>query len=120
MLKKLINKLIKIFLFFLDSIEPRKPGNSVRMYGPASRLPSLTQPVPKNWETVEGEFVMVQASYQTHIGSDCFIVPNAKLSDGIIWLMFVKKGASRSQMLQVYMIIIIIFIYFRNNSRINF
>lgn len=85
-----------------ENIEPRKPGSPVRMYGPPSRLPSLTQPVPSNWECVEGEFVMVQASYQTHIGSDCFMVPSAKLSDGIIWLMFVKGGATRSQMLQVF------------------
>ncbi|KAK6632644.1 hypothetical protein RUM43_013412 [Polyplax serrata] len=84
-----------------DNIEPRKSGSSIRMYGPGSMLPSLTQPVPSTWECIEGEFVMVQASYQTHIGSDCFMVPGAKLSDGIIWLMFVRGGVSRSQMLQI-------------------
>lgn len=91
-----------IILMFLDGIEPRKPGSQIRMYGPASRLPSLTQPVPGNWETIEGDFIMVHASYQTHIGSDCYMVPDAKLNDGIIWLMYIRAGASRAQLLQVF------------------
>lgn len=82
------------------------------MYGPASNLPSLIQPVPKDWECIDGEFVMVQASYQTHIENECFIVPSAKLSDGVIWLMLVRGGTSRSQMLQVCSVKIQIFTYF--------
>lgn len=85
----------------VPDIEPRNPNIQIRMHGPPSRLPSITQPVPKTWETVEGDFILVQASYQTHIGSDCLIAPDAKINDGIIWLMYVKAGVSRAQLLQI-------------------
>ncbi|XP_071450966.1 sphingosine kinase 2-like [Hetaerina americana] len=71
-----------------------------RMYGPASRLPSLTQPVPSDWKVIEGDFVMVHASYQSHIGSDALFAPNCKLADGIIWLLVVRAGITRAQLLQ--------------------
>ncbi|XP_059471901.1 sphingosine kinase 2-like isoform X2 [Neocloeon triangulifer] len=70
------------------------------MYGPASKLPSLTQPVPSNWTVIEGEFVMVHASYQSHIGADGYIAPDARPDDGVIWLVVIRAGASRSQLLQ--------------------
>lgn len=74
---------------------PDKP----RMYGPASQLPCLTAPVPNTWKCIEGRFVMVHASYQTHLGEDCLFVPDAKLNDGIIWLLVVKGGTTRTQLL---------------------
>lgn len=80
------------------------------MYGPASKLPSLTQPVPGNWETIEGDFVMVHACYQTHMGTDCYMVPDARINDGIIWLMVIRAGATRAQLLQVGLSTL--FIYF--------
>jgi len=48
-----------------------------------------------------GDFVLVHASYQSHLGSDCLFAPNAKLADGIIWLLVVRAGISRGQLLQV-------------------
>lgn len=71
-----------------------------RMFGPASQLPCLTAPLPPNWTQTTGRFVMVHASYQTHLGEECFFAPNAKLNDGTIWLLIVKAGASRSQVLR--------------------
>ncbi|CAG9761614.1 unnamed protein product [Ceutorhynchus assimilis] len=71
-----------------------------RMYGPAPQLPSVTAPLPENWKCIEGRFVMVHASYQTHLGEDCLFAPEARLNDGRIWLLIVKHGASRSQLLQ--------------------
>ncbi|XP_076263999.1 sphingosine kinase 1-like isoform X2 [Rhynchophorus ferrugineus] len=71
-----------------------------RMYGPASQLPSLTSPMPDNWECMDGKFVMVHASYQTHLGEDCLFAPQASLNDGRIWLLIVRYGASRAQLLQ--------------------
>ncbi|KAL1516968.1 hypothetical protein ABEB36_000794 [Hypothenemus hampei] len=71
-----------------------------RMFGPASQLPSLTAPLPVEWKCIEGRFVMVHASYQTHLGEDCLFAPEAQLNDGRIWLLVVKHGASRSQLLQ--------------------
>jgi len=45
--------------------------------------------------------VLVHASYQSHLGSDCLFAPNSKLADGIIWLLVVRAGISRGQLLQV-------------------
>lgn len=75
-------------------------GGPRHMYGPPSQLPSLTQPVPANWKCIDGEFVLVHASYQTHLGTDCYFAPNSKLNDGIIWLMVIRAGITRAQLLQ--------------------
>jgi hypothetical protein len=37
-----------------EDIQPRRPNSSVRMYGPPSQLPALTQPVPDHWSSTEG------------------------------------------------------------------
>lgn len=37
-----------------DDIQPRRPNSNVRMYGPPSQLPALTQPVPDHWSSIEG------------------------------------------------------------------
>lgn len=44
---------------------------------------------------------MVHAAYQSHLGQDYFFAPRAKLADGIIWLMIVKAGITRANLLQV-------------------
>ncbi|KAK4877073.1 hypothetical protein RN001_009579 [Aquatica leii] len=71
-----------------------------RMYGPASQLPCLTAPLPPNWKCLTGRFILVHASYQTHIGSDLFISPQGKLNDGLMWLLIIHASASRTQVLQ--------------------
>lgn len=71
-----------------------------QMYGPAPSIPALTTPVPDNWTVEKGEFVMVHASYQTHIGSDCFFAPAAQLNDGVIWLCIIRGGATRQDLLK--------------------
>lgn len=45
--------------------------------------------------------MLVHASYQSHLGDDCLFAPNSKLADGIIWLLVVRAGISRGQLLQV-------------------
>jgi len=44
---------------------------------------------------------MVHANYQSHIGTDGYIAPDARPDDGVIWLLVIRAGASRSQLLQV-------------------
>ncbi|XP_015428810.1 PREDICTED: sphingosine kinase 2-like [Dufourea novaeangliae] len=77
-------------------------GNNINqaMYGPSSRLPALTSELPSSWTQVQGEFVMVHAAYQSHLGQDYFFAPRAKLADGIIWLIIVKAGITRATLLQ--------------------
>ncbi|CAH0546239.1 unnamed protein product [Brassicogethes aeneus] len=70
-----------------------------RMFGPASQLPCLTAPLPASWKCISGGFIMVHASYQSHLGEDCLFAPEATLNDGRIWLLIVRGGATRSQLL---------------------
>lgn len=70
----------------------------VQMYGPAPSVPALTAPVPSYWTSETGEFIMVHAAYQTHIGSDCMFAPSSQLNDGIIWLLVIRAGASRQEL----------------------
>ena len=44
---------------------------------------------------------MVHASYQSHLAGDVFFAPGCKPNDGIIWLLVVKAGISRVNLLQV-------------------
>lgn len=37
-----------------EDIQPRRSNRNVRMYGPPSQLPALTQPVPDHWSSIEG------------------------------------------------------------------
>uniref|UniRef100_A0A182JTG2 HECT domain-containing protein n=1 Tax=Anopheles christyi TaxID=43041 RepID=A0A182JTG2_9DIPT len=71
----------------------------VQMYGPPSRLPALTAAVPDSWQSIAGEFVMVHAAYQTHLSTECYFAPQSQLNDGIIWLLIIRAGVSRSQLL---------------------
>lgn len=74
------------------------PSN-VQMFGPPSSIPALTTPVPDTWVTLKGDFVLVHAAYQSHLGSDCYFATESKLNDGIIWLVIIHAGVSRSQLL---------------------
>lgn len=69
---------------------------------PTPLLPlGLDEPVPENWVTIEGEFVVVCAAYQTHLGSDVIVAPSAHLTDGCIHLMLVREGVSRNALLNL-------------------
>ncbi|XP_077267256.1 sphingosine kinase 2 [Temnothorax americanus] len=85
-----------------DSTEigPENICNNQVMYGPSSTLPALTTQLSNCWTTVQGEFIMVHAAYQTHLGQDYFFAPRATLEDGIIWLLIAKAGITRASLVQ--------------------
>jgi sphingosine kinase len=62
-------------------------------------LPPLEEPVPADWVTIEEDFVTVCAAYQTHLGSDLIMAPDARFSDGIIHLCFVKAGIQKGELI---------------------
>lgn len=68
-----------------------------QIYGPASKLPALTAPVPSDWTIETGEFIMVHAAYQSYIASDCNFAPLSQLNDGIIWMLVIRAGATRQE-----------------------
>ncbi|XP_013889832.1 sphingosine kinase 2 [Austrofundulus limnaeus] len=66
-------------------------------------LPPLDQPIPtRDWVTVEGDFVLVLALYQTHLGADLHAAPQAMFDDGLIHLTFVRAGISRATLLRLF------------------
>ncbi|XP_028677963.2 sphingosine kinase 2 [Erpetoichthys calabaricus] len=78
--------------------------NNFTIFGPSDYLlPPLDQPLPKNWVTHEGEFVLVLAMYQSHLGADLFAAPQAHFNDGTIHLSFVRAGISRGAMLRLFL-----------------
>lgn len=66
-------------------------------------LQPLDRPVPKNWVTLEGDFVLVLALYQSHLGADLFAAPQARFDDGTIHLSFVRAGISRGVLLRLFL-----------------
>ncbi|XP_034030555.1 sphingosine kinase 2 [Thalassophryne amazonica] len=66
-------------------------------------LPSLDQPLPtRDWVTIEGDFVLVLALYQSHLGADLHAAPQARFDDGLIHLTFVRAGISRATLLRLF------------------
>ncbi|KAJ7314017.1 hypothetical protein JRQ81_005895 [Phrynocephalus forsythii] len=75
-----------------------------RMRGPPDNfLVPLDQPVPKSWVTVEDDFVLVLAIYQTHLGADLYTAPFAHFNDGLIHLAYVKAGISRAALVRLFL-----------------
>ncbi|XP_067936065.1 sphingosine kinase 1-like [Watersipora subatra] len=62
-------------------------------------MPSLGEPVPGDWVTIDDNFVTVIAAYQTHLGPDQMVTPFASLSDGLIHLLFIRPPVTRMVML---------------------
>lgn len=69
---------------------------------PSGTIPSLQLPVDatQGWISEdEGDYVMVHAAYTTHLASDCFFAPDSKLNDGLIYLVIIRAGVGRSQLM---------------------
>ncbi|KAL7874628.1 hypothetical protein SRHO_G00055980 [Serrasalmus rhombeus] len=67
-------------------------------------LPPLDQPLPtRDWVTIEGDFVLVLAIYQSHLGADLLAAPHARFDDGLIHLTFVRAGISRATLLRLFL-----------------
>ncbi|XP_049649083.1 sphingosine kinase 2 [Accipiter gentilis] len=84
---------------------PRKdaspPSPSSPPGGPVDDLlVPLGQPVPPSWVTLEGDFVLVLAIYQSHLGAELVAAPRARPDDGLIHLCYVRAGVSRGALLR--------------------
>ncbi|KAH8256528.1 hypothetical protein KR038_000729, partial [Drosophila bunnanda] len=68
---------------------------------PSGTLPGLNMPLEAKdgWICEDGDFVMVHAAYTTHLSSDVFFAPASRLSDGLIYLVIIRSGVSRHQLL---------------------
>ncbi|KAE8593498.1 hypothetical protein XENTR_v10019162 [Xenopus tropicalis] len=91
---------------YQDSVYSKdlKPQRHHQVNGPKDDLlPSLGQPLPKNWIIVEDNFVLVLAIYQSHLGADLFTAPFSTFDDGLIHLFFVKAGISRAALVRLFL-----------------
>lgn len=95
--------------FNFDIAEPagpfkNRPSFSLPLNLPRDDLlPPLDQPLPtRDWITIEGDFVLVLALYQTHLGADLYAAPQARFDDGLIHLTFVRAGISRATLLRLF------------------
>ncbi|XP_022236829.1 sphingosine kinase 2-like [Limulus polyphemus] len=60
-----------------------------------SFLPKWDQPVPDDWETIEGEFYMIGCSYVSRVSTYTSLAPNAKFDDDTIWLTLLQGHVPR-------------------------
>ncbi|KAK5922203.1 hypothetical protein CgunFtcFv8_019489 [Champsocephalus gunnari] len=95
--------------FNFDIAEPAGPQKnrplfSLPLNAPRDELlPPLDQPLPtRDWVTIEADFVLVLALYQSHLGADLHAAPQAKFDDGLIHLTFVRAGISRATLLRLF------------------
>ncbi|KAJ4931331.1 hypothetical protein JOQ06_025628 [Pogonophryne albipinna] len=95
--------------FNFDITEPAGPQKnrplfSLPLNAPRDELlPPLDQPLPtRDWVTIEGDFVLVLALYQSHLGADLHAAPQARFDDGLIHLTFVRAGISRATLLRLF------------------
>ncbi|TMS10443.1 Sphingosine kinase 2 [Larimichthys crocea] len=88
--------------FNFDIAEPAGPQKNRPFLLPLNLpkddlLPPLDQPLPtRDWVSIEGDFVLVLALYQTHLGADLHAAPQARFDDGLIHLTFVRAGDLQS------------------------
>ncbi|KAE8288873.1 Sphingosine kinase 2 [Larimichthys crocea] len=94
--------------FNFDIAEPAGPQKNRPFLLPLNLpkddlLPPLDQPLPtRDWVSIEGDFVLVLALYQTHLGADLHAAPQARFDDGLIHLTFVRAGISRATLLRLF------------------
>ncbi len=64
-------------------------------------MPPLSEPVPSNWVTLEDDFVVFVATYQSHLSHDVCVNSEACLDDGVITLGMVRNqpGSLRKKLL---------------------
>lgn len=86
---------------FSSTSNKNKSKESVKLYGPASTIPPLNEPVPEDWVTVDAQFINIILSSLSHIGSDMHNSPGACIDDGVINLQYIKQGPKTGKMLKL-------------------
>ena len=76
------------------SSSPERSRNKI----PTPLLPPLSEPVPSDWVTIEDDFVLFLASYQSHLGNDYCAHPESTFNDGAIYLAFVRNAPTGVRM----------------------
>lgn len=87
-----------------DSMVDRVPGPKTPepTLAPPEGFPALTDPVPDTWTVEEGRFIICYSSLLSHLGTNLYFAPEARLDDGIAWLLLIRGDASRIQVLNYF------------------
>ncbi|XP_071246779.1 sphingosine kinase 1-like [Salvelinus alpinus] len=89
--------------FKAKNLEPMS-ANATLTGPPDSLLVPLDQPVPSDWVVVpEEDFVLMLAMYQSHLAKDLYAAPDSTLDDGLIHLIYVRAGISRTALLRLFL-----------------
>lgn len=73
-------------------------------YGPSTDLlPSLSDPVPSNWKTIENEFLSVSVLMIPHMSNNFFGDPKMSIGTEKLRLVFVEHAMSRMNMVAMLM-----------------
>uniref|UniRef100_A0A2K6LNU4 sphingosine kinase n=1 Tax=Rhinopithecus bieti TaxID=61621 RepID=A0A2K6LNU4_RHIBE len=70
---------------------------------PDHLLPPLGTPLPPDWVTLEGDFVLLLAISPSHLGADLVAAPHARFDDGLVHLCWVRSGISRAALLRLFL-----------------
>ncbi|VDM56463.1 unnamed protein product [Angiostrongylus costaricensis] len=61
-------------------------------------IPSLDQPLGKNWKTVDGNWVMANVSTLSHLGSDIPFLPSTRLDESTMYLTLIDWNTIKSRL----------------------
>jgi len=87
----------------LEAAADSSPGETDEGPVKTPLLAPLDRPVPEDWISVDEDFVLVGAVYQSHLAKDNLMASTARLADGVIHLLWTKSfqatriGQIRSQ-----------------------
>jgi sphingosine kinase len=65
-------------------------------------MPSVTEPLPEEFEKVEGDFMMVHACNTSHCSYNFYSAPSAKLDDGFMHVHYIKNPLSNWKVGAIY------------------
>ncbi|ELW47165.1 Sphingosine kinase 2 [Tupaia chinensis] len=82
---------------------PAAPVDGSTWGPPDHLLPPLGTPLPPDWVTLEGDFVLMLAISPSHLGADMVAAPHARFDDGLVHLCWVRSGISRATLLRLFL-----------------
>ena len=66
-------------------------------------LPALSEPVPPDWVSTEGDFYLVYATNLSLLDPMTLLAPDSRVEDGVIYLVLVRSSMGRWEMIQWFM-----------------
>ncbi len=76
--------------------EPREQIEQFQYLNP------IDKPVPKDWLTIEENFILFLVVNVPLIAPDFLASPDSKFNDGHMLMIFIKEGAKKTELLQMF------------------